>query len=70
MLCVQLYNFTSYVQQKVKQSLYRPGKALKFHDVEALRLRQSVYECGKVVSLTNRPHLPPQEIFIPGTNFC
>jgi len=44
---------------KVKQSLYRPGKALEPQEVEAPRIsRQSGYRSGKVVSPTHRPPLP------------
>ena len=40
-----------------------------FHEVEATRFQdKSVHECGKVVSPTYRPLLPPGNI--PGTHFC
>ena len=49
------------------------GKAIPLRSEQALRVpgiwglkssRQSAHECGKYVSLTHRPPLPPQEIFL------
>jgi hypothetical protein len=54
---------------KVKQSHYRPWQALRFpKGWDSQILRQSAHEGGKVVSLTQRPPLPPGNI--PGTHFC
>jgi len=51
-------------EQKVKQSHYRPGQALRVSRVWGSQIsRQSAHEGGKVVSPTHRPPLP-QEIFL------
>ena len=53
------------VKVKVKQSLYRPGQALRVPAVWGSQIsKQSAHECGKVVSPTHRPPLLPQEIFL------
>jgi hypothetical protein len=49
---------------KVKQSHYRPRKALRAPGCRSSQVfRQSAHEGGKVVSPTHRPPLPPQERF-------
>jgi hypothetical protein len=54
---------------KVKQSLYGPSQALTVPGGGGSQiLRQSAHECGKVVSPTHRPPLPPG--YIPGTHLC
>jgi hypothetical protein len=54
---------------KVKQSHYRPGRALRVPGVWGSQIsRQSAHECGKVVSHTHRPLLFPRNI--PCTYFC
>jgi hypothetical protein len=56
--------------KKLKQSLYRPGQALKVLGGWVSQIsRQSAHEGGKVVSIMQRPLLPPpppfpQEIFL------
>ena len=54
---------------KVKQSLYRPGQTLGFHEVEALRISShSAQEYSKVVSPKHRPPLATGDV--PCTHFC
>jgi len=46
--------------QKVKQSLYRPGQALRAPRIWGFKIgRQSVYEGGKVINPEHWPSLPP-----------
>ena len=57
------------VKVKVKPSRYRPGVAQE--DSRKLRFPDfmtTAQECGKVVSLTHRPHLSQGNT--PGTHFC
>ena len=59
--CRQSFRFI----QKVKQSHYRSGRALRVPGSCGSRIsRRSAYEGGKVVSPVHRPLLTPQEIFL------
>ena len=62
-------NVTIKVKVKVKESHYRPGQAQRV--LRKLRFPDYVtvaQDCGKVVSFTHRPPLPPGNT--PGTHFC
>jgi hypothetical protein len=57
-----------FVQIKVQQFLYTPGQALRVpEDLGSQMSRQLAHKCGKAVSPTHRPPLPPENI--PGTRF-
>ena len=54
-----------FLSTQVKQFLYRLGQALRVAGGWISQIsRQSAHEGGKVVSLTYRPPLPPQEIIL------
>jgi len=54
--------YASLKQQKVKESLYRPGQTLKVPGgFGSQTSRQSANEDGKVVSPTHRPLLSPRK---------
>ena len=53
---------------KVNQSRYRPEWPKGFQEVKVPRFHDNGTGCGKVVSLTHRPPLPPGNT--PGTHFC
>jgi len=59
------------VDRQSKQSLYKPGQALRVPEVLRSQIsRPSAHEGGKVVSPRHRPNLPPTPGNIPGTHVC
>jgi len=47
---------------KVRETMYRPGRALKFSEIWGFQISQkSSYESGKFVSPTHRPPLLPRK---------
>jgi hypothetical protein len=55
-----------YPREKVKQSHYRPGHALRVPGGRGSQTsRQLAHEGGKVVSPTHRPPLPPEIFLVP-----
>ena len=68
-----MLKYTSYVLWcKVKQSLYRPGQALRDPRswVSQISRQQARESSGKVFSLTHRAPSPPTPETIPDTHFC
>ena len=61
------YMYIQHTREKVKQSLYRPGQALRVAGVLGSQISWHLtQEGGKVFSPTHRPPLPypPQELFL------
>jgi len=56
------------IKVKVKQCRYRPGGPRGFQEVKFPDFMTTAQDCGKIVSPTHRPHLPPGNT--PGTHFC
>ena len=56
------------IGKKVNQSHYRSEVPRGFQEVKVPRLLDNGQDGGKVVSLTHRPLLPPENT--PGTHFC